>query len=86
MTQIRNWKDERRAVWLKHMNMGGEEEKVGRRNYQRGQITSVLVGQDEEFGNHCVTVKQASCIIKKKKKNSYNTMITPKNTRQEASG
>ena len=33
VTQIRNWKDERRAVWLKHMNMGGEEEKVGRRNY-----------------------------------------------------
>lgn len=86
MTWIRNWKDERKAVWLKHVNMSGEEEKVGRRNCQRGQITPALVGQGEEFGSHCVTVKQASCIIKRKKKNSYNTVITLKNRRQEASG
>ena len=61
VTWIRNWKDERKAVWLKHVNMSGEEEKVGRRNCQRGQITPALVGQGEEFGSHCVTVKQASC-------------------------
>ena len=64
-------------MWLKHMNMSGEEEKVGRSNCQRGQITPELVGQGEESGNHCVTVKQASSIIKKK--NSYNTMVTLKN-------
>ena len=54
---IRNWEDERRAVWLKHVNMSGEEEKVGRRNCHRGQITPALVGQGEEFGSHCVTAK-----------------------------
>ena len=75
---IRNWEDERRAVWLKHVNMSGEEEQVGRRNCHRGQITPALVGQGEEFGSHCVTAKQASCIIKRKK-NSYNTVITLKN-------
>ena len=64
---VRNWEDERRAVWLKHVNMSGEEEKVGRRNCHRGQITPALVGQGEEFGSHCVTAKQASCIIKRKK-------------------
>ena len=35
-------------MWLKHMNMSGEEEKVGRSNCQRGQITPELVGQGEE--------------------------------------
>lgn len=72
-------------MWLKHMNMSGEEEKVDRSNCQRGQIIPELVGQGEESGNHCVTVKQASSIIEKKK-NSYNTMVTLKNRRQEASG
>ena len=55
-------------MWLQHMNMGEEEQKVGRRNYQRGQITWALVGQGEEFGHRRVIVKQGSCIIKKQNK------------------
>ena len=41
-------------MWLKHVNMSGEEEKVGRRNCHRGQITPALVGQGapEKSGLH----------------------------------